>query len=423
MDSKNIKYKLKYKKLKKKILGGSSESLSQSISLNDYKLLSYEFRNPKYLHLKPKLSGFSDVIFNIENSSVELDLSCFNIKIIQCEYRYIPNKTDPLYSDFNSKLFNEFGTGAGLTYIQFDTGATVYMHIAGGDPGLVKMIANNSLSTLDGICLSGGSLLGLAAATGINNASLTNKIPVGLQLCSSILFSHNLDKFERMYDKENNKYYIDEINSWNNSLHPDDALGKFAYEKLDDVDITKQKLYNGQYGAGLCCNYGQGWAYQQFKIQEIEGSSEKILNVLVLVVNNALGDIWLDERSTNKSITSVMKGKGSWDNYSHIEKMPVVTATTQIIVIIDIALDYLHLKQLTIQLNANIGRFIVPFNTFADGDVLYVCTTKKSEDEKLKPYYKSEYTYELTMLFHNIALVVEKAIKNSLNQYHNRTQF
>ena len=65
-----------------------------------------------------------------------------------------------------------------------------------------------------------------------------------------------------------------------NKIYPDKDLGRFAFNQSDN------KLYSGQVGAGLAASHGQGWSYKN-----IDG-----IKVLALVVNNALGVVYKDNK-------------------------------------------------------------------------------------------------------------------------------
>ena len=130
----------------------------------------------------------------------------------------------------------------GLTFIKFNKSARVYMEVRGGCPGYINCLSTNDKQLINGINISGGSLLGLESTTGLTAESLkTNKYKKFNGFNGAIIYSSNLNE---------------------NKIYPDKELGRFAYNNYSN------KLYNGQVGAGLSASHGQGWEYK--KINNIE---------------------------------------------------------------------------------------------------------------------------------------------------------
>ena len=163
------------------------------------------------MKLIPKLS--------ISSNWISFDFP--DIEVSQCEYSEGP---------------------VGLTFIKFKNSAKVCMEVRGGWPGYINCLSTNEKQTIDGINISGGSLLGLESTTGITTESLRQNAYENFGgYNGAIIYSKNLNF---------------------NKIYPDRALGRFAYNQKND------KLYNGQVGAGLSASHGQGWCYR--KISEIE---------------------------------------------------------------------------------------------------------------------------------------------------------
>lgn len=230
----------------------------------------------------------------------------------------------------------EYSEGpVGLTYIDFGkTRAKVYMDIRGGWPAYTNALSTNDKNMIDGICIAGGSMLGLEATSGIIAESLKeSKYKTWKGINGSIIYSKNLRK---------------------NKIYPDKELGRFAYNNLSN------KLYYGQVGAGLSASKGQGVSFHEFK------NGIKVLSILV---NNALGDVYKNNKKINK--------------YSEdLENTEMGTKTTITVLITNLEMDDHELKQMSHQVNCSIAEVIRPFNTFFDGDIFYSCSTCTLEKPK-----------------------------------------
>jgi L-aminopeptidase/D-esterase-like protein len=252
----------------------------------------------------------------------------------------------------------EYSEGpVGVTYIHFVGGAKVFMDVRGGWPGYVNSLSTNDKQRIMGICVAGGSMLGLEATSGVIAEALKESgYKDWLGVNGSIIYSQNLCK---------------------NKIYPDKALGRFAYANR----ISKPTLYNGQAGAGSSASKGQGWAYREVGA----------IRILCLVVNNALGDVYKND----KRISIPAKGKELGKN------------TTITVLIINLELDNDELKQLAHQAHCSMGECIRPFNTFFDGDVFYACSTETlKKTKKITPNV-------LVNLFCTCSEVVKEAIHNS----------
>ncbi len=256
----------------------------------------------------------------------------------------------------------EYSEGpVGLTYIHFDKGARTYMEIRGGWPAYTNMLSTNEKQMISGINISGGSILGLESTSGLVAESFKQEEYKDFKgINGSIIYSSNL---------------------WKNKIYPDKALGRFAYNNFS------KKLYNGQAGAGRSAAHGQGWAYK-----EIDDAK-----ILVLCVNNAIGSVYKD----NEPIHHPHNAKKFY-----IENVKLGKNTTIICLITNINLDNDELKQLNHQANVSIGENIRPFNTFADGDVFYTCSTKKIRNKFNRT--------QLIKFFDVCSSVLQEAILNSI---------
>lgn len=254
----------------------------------------------------------------------------------------------------------EYSEGpVGLTFIRSKKGFKVYKEIRGGCPGHIDCLSTNEKQHINGINIAGGSLLGLESTTGLTAESLNKEINFA-GLNGAIIYSGNLN---------------------NNKIYPDKELGRFAWNQSDN------KLYSGQVGAGLSASHGQGWSYR-----DING-----IKVLVLVVNNALGVVYKD----NKPYHNPFNAK----KYL-LDDIKIGKNTTIINIITNLTLDNDDLKQMNHQLNVSIGESIRPFNTLTDGDIFYTCSTEQIKNKLTM--------MEKIKLFDDFSKVLKEAILNSV---------
>jgi len=286
---------------------------------------------------KVKTNDNTKLIPKSSKSKHSIPLKFPGIKVAQCEYREGP---------------------VGLTFIKCYKGMKVHMEVRGGWPGYVNTLSTNKKQTINGINISGGSLLGLESTTGITSESLKSK------------------KYKH-WDGYNGAI-IWSGNLLNNKVYPDKNLGRFAFNQND------KKLYMGQVGAGLSSNHGQGWAYK--KIGK--------LKIIALCVNNAIGNVY----ENNKLIHTP-------NNLTDVKKVELIKNTTIIVIITNLKLDNDELRQMNQQVNASIGETIRPFNTFTDGDILYTCSTEEVDR-------KFQY-WERIKFFDECSEVLKEAILNS----------
>lgn len=276
------------------------------------------------------------LIPKISTSKKYIELDFPDIKVSQCEYKEGP---------------------VGLTYIHFNKGVKCFMDVRGGWPAYLDCLSNNDKNILDGINISGGSLLGLESTTGLIAESLKKyKYKSWQGINGSIIYSNNLFK---------------------NTIYPDKNLGRFAFNNYS------KKLYNGQVGAGLSASHGQGWGYKELT---------NGIKILGLVVNNAIGSVYKNNKLIHKSFD--------------LSKVKLNKNTTIIVLITNLKLDYFELKQMNNQVNVSIGESIRPFNTFVDGDVFYTCST-----EKIKNNFN---VYQMINFFDECSKVIKQAIHNSI---------
>lgn len=283
--------------------------------------------------------------------------------------KLIPQKSasyHELIVDFDDIKFSccEYNEGpVGMTLIIFPkSGARVNVDIRGGWPGYINTSSRNNGQVIDGICVSGGSLLGLECVSGVMvewlKSTNYNYFPA---INGAIIYSQNL---------------------YNNKIYPDKELGMFAFNNLS------KNICSGQVGAGLSASKGQGVHFEQL---------DDGIKVFALVVNNAVGSVYHND-------IMVSEANLFSDNLNGNKNTTIITIIT------NITLDRNELEQLSHQVNAFMGKIIRPFNTFADGDIIYTCSTCS----KNKP---TDFTnFSLINLYIKICSVVEEAVYNSLKK-------
>jgi L-aminopeptidase/D-esterase-like protein len=195
---------------------------------------------------------------------------------------------------------------------------------------------------------------------------------MGLEACAGITSAIWMEKYE-IKNIEGAVVFSRNLEEEGNNLYPTKELGEFAYKNLQE-----KTLYSGQVGAGTRASHGQGIA-----TGKVDG-----FNVLCIVVNNAVGDV-VGEPVKKKTKT----GKAG------VRKNTAIT-----MVITDMVLDPFELRQMATQLHASMARSIEPFNTFEDGDILYMCSTQtKAHDKDL-----------LTDFTWDVEKILRQAVHNSI---------
>ena len=284
---------------------------------------------------------------------------------------------EPKISSSNSKTnfnFSDITIGSahyeegpvGCTYIDFKNGARVYQDIRGGYTGNVTMNSVNNDFLVNGICLAGGSLAGLEAITGSASEKMKEIDYFNLPVINGAIIKSN------------------KIMTPGNMVYADKELGRFAVRNRNSGFMC-----NGQVGAGNTALNGQGCAFKE----------ENGIKYLVIVINNALGDIYDDKNICIKK------------KYSKLKKEFQITKelssnTTLTVIITNIDLEHNRLEQMARQVHTSMGKNIRPFNTIQDGDILYACSTK---NKKIKLNSK-----QFIGLCSEMEKITEKAVINSV---------
>lgn len=248
-------------------------------------------------------------------------------------------------------------------------GPSVIWTLAGVFTDYTSTLTTHEKQLTTGICIAGGSVLGLEAGAGIIAESLRQS------------------NYREWFGINTTTIYSGNLYNPQNRIYPDKELGRFALNHLSS------KIYSGQVGAGLGASKGQGAAFAKTR----DG-----IRILAIVVNNALGDIYIDDKK--QRTTSL-----------NIDKMNLRLGrnTTITTLVTDLELDGDELKQMAHQVGASIGQVIRPYNTFYDGDIVYTCSTQKRRKWVAATSQRSR---QLLKFFGECSKVVHRAIQHSLKK-------
>jgi L-aminopeptidase/D-esterase-like protein len=261
----------------------------------------------------------------------------------------------------------------GLTYIDFGRrGAKCYMDPRGGFTDYTTTLTTHEKQLTSGICITGGSILGLEAGAGIIAESL------------------RLSKYQKWFGINTTTIYSSNLYNPRIRIYPDKDLGRFALSHLSN------KLYSGQVGAGLGASKGQGVCFARFgKIR-----------ILAIVVNNALGNIYIRDKKQKTDTLDIDK-----------MNLRLGRNTTITTLITDLDMDNDELKQMSHHVGASIGQVIRPYNTFYDGDIFYACSTRRKKMWNRAAASAADHrSRKLFRLFEKCTEVVHQAIYNSLKK-------
>jgi L-aminopeptidase/D-esterase-like protein len=262
----------------------------------------------------------------------------------------------------------------GCTVFYFPTAAQVSVDVRGGSHGTLLTDERDRVSA---ICLAGGSLPGLEAATGVTAALFarsgysTQWLDIPL-VSGGIIFDYGLR---------------------DNAIYPDKALGIAALES------AKEGVFPlGPHGAGASATVGKGLGFDWRERAGQGGAFRQIgpTKVAVFSVVNAVGAL-VDRqgrvvRGNRDPETGVryryMDGLAARLAASEPAQPPAEGNTTLTVVITNQKLSIERglawsLRQFARQVHASVSRAIEPFHTPFDGDVLWAVTTNEVDNPTL----------------------------------------
>src|SRR5205823_6010066 len=221
------------------------------------------------------------------------------------------------------------------------------------------------------ICLAGGSLNGLTAASGVAEELF-------------IRHAHSLEKLPLVSGA-----IIFDYGARGNVIYPDPALGRAA------VRAARPGVFPlGRRGAGRSAGVGAVFDRGRSEPSGQAGAFRAIgaTKVAVFAVVNALGVIVDRQGRVVRGNMDVATGERR-PPLEEVERrlargeptsVPVGN-TTLSVVVTNQQLSARALTQLARQVHSSMARIIQPFHTLMDGDVLYAVTTKEVENAALSP--------------------------------------
>jgi L-aminopeptidase/D-esterase-like protein len=254
----------------------------------------------------------------------------------------------------------------GCTVFHFPDGASVSTDVRGGSPGTI-----GGYEWVNAICLAGGSLMGLEAATGVAAELLAQRgyrlgwmeMPV---VSGAIIFDYGRRA---------------------NTVYPDKELGRAALRAARDGVFPL-----GPRGAGRSASVGKTFEFGQGETAGQGAAFREVgpTRLAVFTVVNAVGAI-VDRDGT------VVRGhldRPSGSRRALVDELerrldageptrPLPGNTTLTVLVTNQQLDRRSLQQVGRQVHASLARAIHPFHALVDGDVLYAATTGEVENETL----------------------------------------
>jgi L-aminopeptidase/D-esterase-like protein len=261
----------------------------------------------------------------------------------------------------------EYAEGpTGCTVFYFPDGAPTAVDIRGGSSGTIGNYPHNNA-----ICLAGGSLYGLEAATG-----------VAAELFKRHEYSVDFEKITAVSGA-----IIYDFPSRQNSIYPDKVLGRAAMQSAQPNQFPL-----GARGAGISATVGNGLAFNAGQPSGQGGAFRQMgaTKVAVFTVVNAIGAVVNRQgevvyghhnRQDGRHFHAITEVEQLFASGLALQTQPGNTTLT--VVITNQKLNRFDLTQLGRQVHSSMARAIQPFHTIYDGDVLYAVTTNEIENPKL----------------------------------------
>ncbi|WP_432536729.1 P1 family peptidase [Kineococcus arenarius] len=252
----------------------------------------------------------------------------------------------------------EYADGpTGATVLHFPRGARTAVDERGGAVGLIGGYPFN-----DALCFAGGSVYGLAAATGVAEELLERD---GGRVA-----------FDRL--KTVSGAIIYDFSVRDNAIHPDGALGAAALRAARADSVTV-----GRAGAGAGASAGKvDWSRTEHTGQGAAFRQAGDVKVFVLTVVNPVGVVVDRDGRVVRGNYDALAGErrhpeADFSRAFHERGRPAIAAgnTTVTAVVTNVALGDAALAQFARQVHSSMHRAIQPFHTAMDGDVLFAATT------------------------------------------------
>ncbi|WP_291053408.1 P1 family peptidase [Herbiconiux sp.] len=250
----------------------------------------------------------------------------------------------------------------GATVLHFDKPARTAVDARGGAIG----ITGKYETVNDAICLTGGSVYGLAAATGVEDELLRRRHGrVGwadLQTVSGAV----------IYD----------FGARDNAVSPDAALGRAAL-----LAASTESIPVGRCGAGVSASAGKiDWSRIEYTGQGAAFRQVGAVKILVVTIVNPVGVV-MDRDGTivrgNYDRATGARRHPSLDYEAAFaagtEPTSVGGNTTITCLVTNVRLADKELEHFGRQVHSSMARAIQPFHTTHDGDTLFTVTTDEVE--------------------------------------------
>jgi L-aminopeptidase/D-esterase-like protein len=256
----------------------------------------------------------------------------------------------------------------GCTVLHFRDGASCSTDVRGGSPGTI----GGDYEWVHAICLAGGSLYGLEAATGVAAELFARReyrtgwldIPI---VAGAIIF---------------------DFGPRENAVYPDKELGRAA------LRAAREGVFPlGTRGAGRSATAGKTFEYSEGEPAGQGGAFRQVgeTRIAVFTVVNAVGAV-LDREGNVvcghlDQATGVRRGlvPGVEERIgAGVPVRPLPGNTTLTVVATNQRLDQRSLRTLGRQVHASMARAIQPFHTLVDGDVLFAVSTNEVESPLLE---------------------------------------
>jgi L-aminopeptidase/D-esterase-like protein len=256
----------------------------------------------------------------------------------------------------------------GCTIFHFPEGAAVQADVRGGSPGTLGA----SYEWVHAICLAGGSLYGLEAATGAAAEIFalreyrTGWLDIPL-VAGAIIFDYG---------------------PRDNAVYPDKELGRAA------LRAARQGVFPlGPRGAGRSATVGKTFDFEGVEAAGQGGAFRRIgdARIAVFTVVNAIGAVVGRDGTVVRGHLDAATGRRHALVPRIEERLtagvpvrPPPVNTTLTVVVTNVTLDSRLLRTLGRQVHASMARAIQPFHALVDGDVLFAVSTDEVEVETLQ---------------------------------------
>lgn len=266
----------------------------------------------------------------------------------------------------------EYAEGpTGCTVLALDGFASTAIDVRGGIPGIYHAFA----TAVEAICLAGGSILGLDAASGV---------------AAELYTRHGGDPF-RLPGVTGGVIY-DFAPPGRTGVYPDAALGRAALRSAATGVVPV-----GAVGAARSATCGKlglpGWA--EYGGQGAAYGTVGRARIVVVTVVNAIGVIVNRQGEIVRGNRNPETGERAYIPpedmvHGHQRQMERFSrsfsqATTLTVVLTDVRLRDRDQNQLARQVHASLARAIHPFHCTGDGDVLWFLTTNEVDDRTITP--------------------------------------